>query len=114
MDGVTLVTEYYRTIDEDEYGSLTELLSAGFVHQRPDRTIEGRDEFVTFMQRGRPERETTHDVGSVYVESGGGKIAAEGRLLDDAEQEWFRFVDTFELAGSRIETVQTYTDADPE
>ena len=42
MNGVALVREYYRAIDEDDYAALANILGGGFVHQRPDTMIEGR------------------------------------------------------------------------
>jgi ketosteroid isomerase-like protein len=114
MDGVERVREYYRAIDEDEYGTLTRLLAGGFVHRRPDMTIEGREEFVSFMRVDRPERETTHDIESVYLEADTENVAVEGRLLDADDEEWFRFVDTFEQVESGIESVRTYTDLGPD
>ncbi len=109
MDGEALAREYYRSIDEDEYQALAEIISETFVHRRPDRTIGGREAFVKFMRDERPERETTHVVKSVYRDDDG-NAAAEGRLLDPDGEEWFRFVDTFEIEGSEIEEIRTYTD----
>lgn len=114
MDGAALVREYYRSIDDDEYGVLIRLLAGGFVHRRPDSTIEGREEFVAFMKRGRPERDTTHSVETVYTASEGEKVAAEGRLCTADGEEWFRFVDVFEIASSGIQNIRTYTDLGPE
>lgn len=109
MDGESLAREYYRSIDDDEYGTLAGILSEEFVHRRPDRTIDGRDAFVRFMREERPERETTHVVESVYRD-GDGNAAAEGRLLDPDGEEWFRFVDTFDIGENGIEQIRTYTD----
>ena len=113
MDGATLAREYYRSIDEDDYDALAGIVSAGFVHQRPDRTIEGREEFVAFMRSGRPERETTHVVESVYA-AGDENVAVEGQLLDADGETWFRFVDTFEIGESSIASIRTYTGPGPE
>ncbi len=109
MDGVSLAREYYRSIDDDEYETLVRILGGGFVHRRPDRTIEGREEFVAFMRGGRPEQETTHVVESIYAAEDG-DIAAEGELFDSDGEPWFRFVDIFEIGPGGIESIRTYTD----
>ena len=44
MDGPDAAREYYRAIDEGDYAALSDLIADGFVHGRPDRTIEGREE----------------------------------------------------------------------
>jgi ketosteroid isomerase-like protein len=108
MDGAALAREYYRSIDEDDYDALAGVVSDGFVHRRPDRTIEGREAFVSFMRSGRPERETTHVVESVYTDDDG-DVAVEGRLLDADGDTWFRFVDTFEVGEDGIANIRTYT-----
>ena len=108
MDGKALAREYYRSIDDDEYDALAGVLSEGFVHRRPDTTIGSRDAFVTFMREERPERDTTHVVESVYCDENG-DAAVEGRLLDPNGEEWFRFVDTFDIGDDGIECVRTYT-----
>ena len=122
MDGAALAREYYRSIDEDDYDALAGILSGGFVHYRPDRTIEGREAFVAFMRSGRPERDTTHVVDSVYTTRGVNgnenrdadgnekqNVAVEGRLLDADGDTWFRFVDTFDIGGDGIASIRTYT-----
>lgn len=108
MDGKTLAREYYRSIDDDEYETLAEILSEEFVHRRPDTTISSRETFVAFMRDERPERDTTHVVESVYDDDDG-NAAVEGRLLDPNGEEWFRFVDTFDIGDDGIECVRTYT-----
>ncbi len=113
MDGVALVREYYRSIDEDEYATLTDILTGEFVHRRPDTTIEGREEFVAFMRSGRPERETQHALDAIYEEDASDRIAAEGRLIRSDGSEWFGFVDTFEIGERGVRSIRTYTDANP-
>ena len=49
MDGSDAAREYYRAIDEGDYAALSDLIADSFVHGRPDRTIEGREEFVAFI-----------------------------------------------------------------
>ncbi|MFB6152582.1 MAG: nuclear transport factor 2 family protein [Haloarculaceae archaeon] len=101
---------YYRALDEHDYESLWSLLTPGFVHDRPDRTLDGRDRFVRFMRQERPQRDTSHPVDQVYVADGGaGDVAVRGRLLDDDGGQIAAFVDVFTLDDGRIDRVDTYT-----
>ena len=109
MDGPDLAREYYRSIDEGDYAALTDVLAGGFVHRRPDTTIEGREEFVAFMRSGRPETDTEHEVTAVYTTEDGDRVAVEGRLLRADGSEWFRFVDAFAVGDGRIRALTTYT-----
>ena len=109
MDGADLALEYYRAIDDGDYGALADALAGGFVHRRPDTTVEGREEFVAFMRSGRPETDTRHEVDAVYTSEDGDRVAVEGRLLRADGSEWFRFVDAFAVAGGRIQSLTTYT-----
>lgn len=113
MDGVALVRAYYRSIDDGDYAALADILAGGFVHRRPDTTIEGREEFVAFMRAGRPERDTEHTIETVYRADGDDRIAAEGRLFHADGSEWFRFVDAFRIGEGGIKSIRTYTDASP-
>ena len=118
MDRVQTARAYYRTLDEDAYDELTTLLALEFVHDRPDRTIEGREAFVQFMREGRPLTGTTHEVLGVYVEAesdGGrafenGDIVGRGRLVDSEGQQVFQFVDVFSFEDDVISGIKTYTD----
>lgn len=110
MDGVALVREYYRAIDEDDYAALTDVLGGGFVHRRPDTMIEGREEFIAFMRSGRPEKDTEHTLEAVYTEDAGHRVAVEGQLRRPDGSEWFRFVDSFEVSGGKVREIRTYTD----
>ena len=98
---------YYRAIDRDDYDLLAALLSEAFVHDRPDRTIEGREQFVRFMREERPQTDTAHPVEQVYRSDGG--VAVRGRLLDADREPIVGFVDAFEFAEGRIERIETYT-----
>jgi ketosteroid isomerase-like protein len=109
MDGADLAREYYRAIDDGDYDALGATLAGGFVHRRPDTTIEGREEFVSFMRGGRPETDTEHALEAVFETDDGDRVAAEGRLLRADGTEWFRFVDVFDVAGGRIRALRTYT-----
>ncbi len=107
MDGSEAAREYYRAIDEDDYAALSALLVDDFVHERPDRTVEGREAFVSFMRSGRPETDTEHVLDAVY--ESGDRVAAEGRLLRSDGTEWFGFVDVF-VVDDDVRRLRTYTD----
>jgi ketosteroid isomerase-like protein len=113
---------YYDAIDGDDYDQLASLLAPSFVHDRPDRTIEGRGRFVQFMREERPQTDTTHPVDALYcrqedsaVEPVDGdnmetaEVAARGRLLDADGERIVGFVDVFTFAGDDIERIETYT-----
>ena len=109
MDDTELAREYYRAIDDGDYPRLSDLLADGFVHGRPDRTIEGREAFVAFMQSGRPETDTEHVLEAVYEATAGDRVAAEGRLVAPDGTE-FGFVDVFIVDDDGIARLRTYTD----
>jgi len=98
---------YYRAIDDDDYDLLSALLAEGFVHDRPDRTIEGRERFVRFMREERPQTDTTHPVDTVFEAEGA--VAVRGRLLDADGERIVGFVDVFAFAAGRIDRIETYT-----
>ena len=110
MDDAELAREYYRAIDEGDYAALSDLIADGFVHERPDRTIKGREAFVAFMRSGRPETDTEHVIEAVYGATAGDRVAAEGRLVAPDGTEWFGFVDTFVIDDDGITRLRTYTD----
>jgi ketosteroid isomerase-like protein len=102
--------EYYRALDEHDYEALAAILAAGFVHHRPDRTIEGRDRFVRFMREERPRTDTGHVLERVYEPSdGAGEVAVRGRLEGADGDRLFGFVDVFTVDDA-IERLCTYTD----
>ena len=105
MDADGLVQAYYDAIDDGDYDALRDLLAPGFEHVRPDRTLSGREAFVSFMRDDRPQTDTAHVLDAVY--DGRDGIAARGRLLDD-DGEIFAFVDVFELSEGTIQGLRTY------
>ncbi|WP_424017599.1 nuclear transport factor 2 family protein [Halorientalis pallida] len=112
MDREATAREYYRTLDEDDYETLADLLAPEFVHYRPDRTIEGRDRFVTFMRDERPMKATSHPLDAVYAtapERGESEIAVRGRLLDPDGEPVVSFVDVFAFDGENVQSIHTYT-----
>ena len=103
---------YYRALDGGDYDLLAALLGAEFIHDRPDRTIEGRERFVRFMREERPQTDTTHPVDAVFAATDGGPdgaVAVRGRLLDADDDPIARFVDVFEFTAERIARIETYT-----
>lgn len=104
---VRTVRSYYRTIDGKRYEDLRDLLAPEFVHERPDRTFEGRETFVGFMRDERPRTETGHELDRVY--DGGDEIAVRGRLCD-GDERLFGFVDVHTIEDGSIARLKTYTD----
>ena len=105
MDAAGLAQAYYDAIDDGEYDALAALLAPEFEHVRPDRTLSGREAFVSFMRDDRPKTNTRHVVDAVYEGRDG--VAARGRLLD-TDGELFAFVDVFEVAEGDIAGLRTY------
>jgi ketosteroid isomerase-like protein len=117
MNRYDAVEEYYAAIDAGDYGRLRDLLAPGFVHRRPDRTLDGPERFVRFMREERPRTDTEHVVERVAVTSdpttdsdAGATAFAQGRLLTLDGDELFGFVDVHRIAEGRIESLRTYTD----
>jgi ketosteroid isomerase-like protein len=117
------VHAYYEAIDGGDYDRLADLLDPGFVHERPDRTLEGRDRFVAFMRDERPLTDTEHVVDATYERDPGGGddgsepagaagVAVRGRLLDADGDELFAFVDVFDVEGGRPTRLRTYVRTD--
>ncbi|MGM0590664.1 MAG: nuclear transport factor 2 family protein [Halobacteriota archaeon] len=115
MDSVDTVRAYYEAIDAHDYDALSEVLDEGFTQRRPDRTFEGRDEFVTFMREHRPHTETTHEIDAVYREpteageSTETEVVVRGRLLDADRGLMFGFADVHRLVDGRVVELSTYT-----
>lgn len=107
MDQVATARAYYRALDECDYDRLADLLTESFVHDRPDRTFEGRERFVQFMREERPQTDTTHPIDAVYRGDRG--VVVEGRLLDSDGDVVTRFADAFSFDDDRIERIRTYT-----
>ena len=101
---------YYEAIDAGDYDRLAALLDPGFVHERPDRTLEGRDRFVEFMRDERPLTDTEHVVDAIYESDFG--VAVRGRLLDADGDELFGFVDVFAVEDGRLAELKTYVRTD--
>ncbi|MBX0322673.1 nuclear transport factor 2 family protein [Halomicroarcula sp. F13] len=100
---------YYLALDEGDYDLLTRLLAPEFVHDRPDRTIEGRERFVRFMREERPQTDTSHPIDGLFRRPDGDGVAVRGRLLDADGDPIARFVDVFQFDDGRIERIETYT-----
>lgn len=101
---------YYRAIDGDDYETLEGLLAPAFVHERPDRTLTGRDRFVQFMREERPQSDTTHPVDAVYRPvDDRQELVVRGTVRDASGEALVRFVDVFQFDGDRVERLRTYT-----
>lgn len=100
---------YYRALDEDDYDLLTELLAPEFVHERPDMTLEGRDEFVQFVREERPMTDTSHPIDGVYQQVDGDEVIVRGRLLDTEGDPITAFTDVFAFGAEKIERIRTFT-----
>jgi len=103
---------YYRALDEHDYELLADALSPGFVHERPDLTLDGRDEFVRFMRDERPMTETRHERHGVF--EGPETVAVQGELLDADGNCVTGFVDIFTVVSGQIDRIETYVDTVPE
>lgn len=106
-DREQLSRAHYECLDSGDYERLESILTATFVHERPDMTLSGREEFVTFMREQRPRTDTTHRIETVYLSDDG--TAVEGRLVADSET-LTGFVDLFEFDDGRIDRIDTYVD----
>jgi ketosteroid isomerase-like protein len=100
---------YYRALDGHDYDRLAALLAAGFVHDRPDMTLEGKDRFVQFMREERPASDTRHAIEAIYDARDADGVVAVGRLLDAGGDVLFRFADQFAFEGDSIGRVETFT-----
>jgi ketosteroid isomerase-like protein len=120
---VPRVRAYYRALDAGDYELLAALLAPGFVHERPDMTLEGRERFVRFMREQRPTTDTTHPLDGVYRRVGSeeaehgredddpkAELAARGRLLGPDGEEFTGFVDVFTFEGERMVRLRTSVD----
>lgn len=109
-----LARDYYGALDEGDYERLASLLAPEFVHERPDRTLEGRDRFVRFVRDERPLTDTRHPIDGLYVPGGDGdgepdEVVVRGRLLRADGSLLVAFVDCFRVANGRLQSLRTYT-----
>jgi ketosteroid isomerase-like protein len=108
-DGESLARSYYAALDAGDYDRLESLLAPEFVHERPDRTLDGRDAFVSFMRSGRPSTDTTHPIDGVYAETDGDGVAVRGRLCRADGSVITAFVDVFAVGRNRLNALETFT-----
>ena len=106
-DPETVARAYYEAIDDGRYEDLRDLLGADFLHDRPDRDIEGPEALVQFMREERPLTETTHEIDGCYRNDE--SVAIQGRLEHDGEI-LFRFLDNHAIEDRRITHLRTYTE----
>jgi ketosteroid isomerase-like protein len=103
------VRGYYDAIDGGDYDRLRALLAPGFVQERPDRTLDGRDRFVRFMREERPRTDTEHVLEDVCAATDGATVFARGRLRTGDGTDLFGFVDVHRVGDGGIESLVTYT-----
>lgn len=104
-----LVSAYYESLDTQTYDRLETLLHPEFVHERPDMTLSGRDEFIRFMRDDRPNTDTSHPIDALYPADNSAEIAVRGRLLSADDALITGFVDIFSFDAERIERIRTFT-----
>jgi len=112
MDRRDAVTGYYDAIDAGDYDRLRALLASEFVQRRPDRTLDGPDQFVRFMREERPRTDTEHVLDAVGDDGNDGEttVFAQGRLRGNDGTDMFGFVDVHRVGDDGIESLTTYTD----
>jgi ketosteroid isomerase-like protein len=138
MDAEETVRAYYAHLDDERYDDLRDLLAPGFTQHRPDRTFDGRDEFLSFMTRKRPHTDTTHVLDGVFHRDPAGDgptvvtatstdrgsttavatptpadetetVLARGTVERESGDVVVRFVDCFAVLADRIVSLETYT-----
>ncbi|MFW5895985.1 MAG: nuclear transport factor 2 family protein [archaeon] len=115
MNATELVKRYYEAIDAMDGDGLAAVLAPTFRHERPERTIDGRERFVEFMLADRPRTDTIHAVDAVFrptAEDAGDSIdevAVHGRLCAEDGEELFAFVDLFTVDDGRLGNLRTFT-----
>jgi len=108
MDRQRLVADYYRCLDDHDYRQLRDLLHPEFVQYRPDRRFTDREQFVQFMESGRPMTDTTHEITAMGESAE--SYAVYGKLYDADGTLLFEFIDVFEFdAAGRITTLRTHS-----
>lgn len=108
-DHTSRARAYYRALDEHDYERLAAILAPSFVHERPDRTFEGRDCFVQFMREERPMTETSHPIDAIYRHVNGEEVVVRGRLLDADGEQITAFIDVFSFTDGAIDRIRTFT-----
>jgi ketosteroid isomerase-like protein len=122
MDATEAARAYYEAVDAGDYDRLADLLAPDFAQRRPDRTLVGRESFVSFMRDRRPRTDATHHVDAVYRVAGDpgtnldvpgdatAEVAVRGRVRTDDDDLRFGFVDVFAVdAEGRLASLRTYT-----
>lgn len=105
-----IVKIYYRSLDNHKYDKLKDILYPEFTHYRPDRTIETRKSFISFMKNQRPNKNTTHKIDEIYTKKK--EIAIKGQLQKNQNKKLFEFIDVFtftQKTKTKIKQIKTYT-----
>jgi hypothetical protein len=69
-------------------------------------TLDGRDEFVSFMREDRPNKETSHVLDDVDADTRD-EVVVEGRLLDADGGVMFGFRDRFRVRDGTLAELKT-------
>lgn len=113
MSHAQLVERYYEAIDENDDEVLESVLAPAFRHDRPDRTLEGRDRFIEFMLEERPTTDTVHAVDTLFLPEeqpdDAEEVAVHGRLFNTDGTEQFAFVDLFTIGDDGVTQLRTFT-----
>ncbi|KTG09544.1 hypothetical protein AUR64_13610 [Haloprofundus marisrubri] len=112
MDHAAVVRAYYSALDEHDYSALSDLLAPAFVHDRPDRTLEDREAFVSFMRDDRPNKDTSHELDEVYENEDRTELVVRGRLLDADGERLFEFVDIHRFEDGVVVELRTFARKD--
>ena len=108
-DATYLARQYYTAIDEHGYEMLRDILDPEFVQHRGDMTLDGREEFVSFMRDDRPQKDTTHVIDRYIQSKSDDEIVVRGHLEDSAGDEMFVFLDRFRTRDGKIAELKTFT-----
>jgi predicted SnoaL-like aldol condensation-catalyzing enzyme len=110
-DAIYLARLYYTALDDHGYDVLWDLLQQDFVQYREDMTLDGRDEFVSFMRDGRPQTDTTHVIDRYIRSKRDGEIVVRGHLEDRNGDTLFVFLDRFRAREGKLTELKTFTHA---
>jgi ketosteroid isomerase-like protein len=108
-DATYLARLYYTAIDDHGYDVLRDILDPNFVQQRGDVTLDGREEFVSFMRDDRPNKDTRHVVDRYIQSKSDDEIVVRGHLEDSDGDEMFVFLDRFRARDGKIAELKTFT-----
>ncbi|WP_416840192.1 nuclear transport factor 2 family protein [Haloferax sp. DFSO52] len=107
-DATFLARLYYTALDEHGYDTLRDILDPDFVQHRGEMTLDGREEFVSFMRDDRPQKDTTHVIDRYIQSKSEDEIVVRGHLEDSTGDELFVFLDRFRTREGQISELKTF------